>query len=346
VDVQPDLEFSSFARRWCPAEPKALSHRGIASDTRNGIEAVPSPATTRAGHVQGESPDPESITIRRRGADVTDGDNGSAANGPAVRKLWTAGSLAVVVAAIGVVADAAEISGLDSGGLILAVGLILLIVVVGAATRLTTVADGAVSAQVGVAIALVSVLTVSSGLVGAGVYGVITAERPAPPPAPSSGHASPPATPTPGSRTPTAAPPGSPAASPSDTTTGNPSDPGLRRPTKDVVLTDGTQLDLDSTAPNFDAGNCGSECDIQFRGPLNGIEESNGWMAEREATYESCLEATETGFRIHPTTITKGMQVCALTSQRRRAGLVVKDFTKRDSDHITKIVLTITVWEP
>lgn len=107
----------------------------------------------------------------------------------------------------------------------------------------------------------------------------------------------------------------------------------------------GTEIDLDSEAPNWDVNNCASGCDINFRGNLNGIEEANGQMAEASATYESCQAATTYGFTIGPREAKTGLETCVLTDEGRTAGLVVGKVTRSDPDHVEQITLTVTVWE-
>jgi hypothetical protein len=107
----------------------------------------------------------------------------------------------------------------------------------------------------------------------------------------------------------------------------------------------GTEIDLDSDAPNWDVNNCAYACDINFRGSSNGIEESHGQMAEAPATYDSCQAATTYGFTIGPRQAKAGLEVCVRTDEGRTAGLVVGKVKRSDPDHVESITLTVTVWE-
>jgi hypothetical protein len=125
--------------------------------------------------------------------------------------------------------------------------------------------------------------------------------------------------------------------------------PAARRGPVELRMTGGqitgTEIDLDSEAPNWDVNNCASACDINFRGSLNGIEEAHGQMAEAQATYESCQAATTYGFTIGPRQANAGLQACVRTDEGRIAGIVVGKVKRSDPDHVESITLTVTVWE-
>lgn len=107
-----------------------------------------------------------------------------------------------------------------------------------------------------------------------------------------------------------------------------------------------TEVDLDSSARNWGVNSCGTHCDLNFRGDVNGIEEAYGNMAKSPADHESCRSATAYGYTLSPREARKGLTVCVMTDEGRLAGLVVTDVRRSDDDHVQLIVFEVTVWEP
>jgi hypothetical protein len=107
-----------------------------------------------------------------------------------------------------------------------------------------------------------------------------------------------------------------------------------------------TEVDLDSTAANWGVDSCGTRCDLNFRGDVNGIEEAYGHMARSPADRESCRSTTEYGYTLSPREAEVGAQVCVLTDEGRHAGLVVKQVRKSARDRVEFILFEATVWNP
>ncbi|MET0426062.1 MAG: hypothetical protein ABW046_19485 [Actinoplanes sp.] len=105
-----------------------------------------------------------------------------------------------------------------------------------------------------------------------------------------------------------------------------------------------TEVDLDSTEPDWGVNRCALQCDLNFHGDVNGIEEAYGHMARSPADQNSCRAATEYGYTLSPKEAKVGAQVCVRTDLGRYAGLVVKQVRKSDRDHVELVVFEVTVW--
>lgn len=106
-----------------------------------------------------------------------------------------------------------------------------------------------------------------------------------------------------------------------------------------------TEVDLDSTAPNWGVNSCGTRCDLNLRGSPNGVEEAYGNLARSPAGRDSCRAATAYGFTLTPREAEVGTQLCVLTDEGRSAGLIIKKVQKSDADHVESIDFEVTVWE-
>ncbi|MEV4282844.1 hypothetical protein [Actinoplanes xinjiangensis] len=134
-------------------------------------------------------------------------------------------------------------------------------------------------------------------------------------------------------------------AAPTMTLTGFQAAPVLRRGPEQLRLTPGSRVDLDSRAPDWGAGGCAERCDLTLDDQAGGLAEiAGGELADKSATYHSCLAASEYGFTITADRAGTGLEACARTSDGRHAGMTVTGVEK-SGDRIAVLVVTLTVWE-
>ena len=132
---------------------------------------------------------------------------------------------------------------------------------------------------------------------------------------------------------------------PAMTSTGFQAAPVVRRGPEELRLLPGVRVDLDSRAPGWGAGGCAERCDVVLDAQGAGVEETGGGeLADKSATYHSCLAASDYTFAITPDRAVVGVEACGRTGDGRHAGMTVTRVEK-SGDRVTLVVTTVTVWE-
>ncbi|WP_433797145.1 hypothetical protein [Actinoplanes sp. CA-252034] len=133
------------------------------------------------------------------------------------------------------------------------------------------------------------------------------------------------------------------AVAPALILTGFQAPPVVRRGPEQVRMVPGVPLDLDARTADRGAAGCAERCDVVLADA--GVEETGGGeLADKSATYHSCLAASEYGFTITPELARTGVESCVRTSDGRHAAMTVTGVEKRN-DRLSLVLATVTVWE-